>query len=85
MVLLGGIVGDPRNGLSMEWSESVDRFERSVNLMKAGKAQHLILTSGPDDDEADGRYLYPAAIDHGVPKEAILYTHTNPTTLLLKL
>ena len=80
VVLLGGVVGDPRKGLSMEWNEAADRFEQSVNLMKANKAKRLILTSGPDDEEGDGRYLYPAAQEHGIPKDSILFTSRSYNT-----
>ena len=80
VVLLGGLANDPRKGLNVEWNESVDRFEQSVYLIRAHKAPNLILTSGPDDDEGDGRFLYPAALDHGIPKQALLYTRQSYNT-----
>ena len=81
VVVLGGIVGDPRKGLNMEWYEGVDRFEQAVNLLRAQKARRIIFTSGPEDEEGDGRFLYSAALDHGIAKDAILYTTRSYNTI----
>lgn len=74
VVVLGGLVsGVTRNDGRAVWSEAVDRFERGVQLMQAGRAPLLILTGGdvPELGQTEGDVMRREAMTRGVPSESI--------------
>jgi uncharacterized SAM-binding protein YcdF (DUF218 family) len=86
IVALGGIAGEmKRFPGQIEWEESVDRFEMAVKLYRMQKAPVIVFTRArwPTDDReiTEGDLLRRAAIDHGVPDEAIRLTRTVATTV----
>jgi uncharacterized SAM-binding protein YcdF (DUF218 family) len=82
IVVLGGSLHDPAPGIPLDWSPSVNRFERGLDLFRAGKGPVLVFTGAVDPihgrsverplTEAD--YLRDAAIARGIPSSAILTT-----------
>ena len=77
ILVLSGILGDDRGpDRKTNWGEGYDRFEAGIQLWKAGKAPHLVLTdpspSRPDGRETEGNRLRREAILTGVPAEAVV-------------
>lgn len=74
IVVLGGAVSDLGVG-APEWTEAVDRFEQGVALHRTGKAPRLIFGGGAlswvGKHYTEGDAMTAAAINHGVPAEAI--------------
>jgi uncharacterized SAM-binding protein YcdF (DUF218 family) len=85
IVALGGIASEMRRFPGqIEWEDSVDRFEAAVKLYRMQKAPEIVFTRGrwPTDERGitEGDVLRLAAIDHGVPDEAIHLTRVVATT-----
>lgn len=74
IVVLGGLLRDERPAGEVEWDEAVDRFERGVALMGAGKADYLVFTAAhwKGLPESEGDRLRQEAIARGIPAERIL-------------
>lgn len=84
VVALGGFAGEKKQFPGeLQWYDATDRFEAAVKLFRAGKAPVLIL---PDvepwsgDAHTIGALLRQAAVDHGVPADAIRLTRLVHTT-----
>lgn len=77
IVVLSGMLDEPVTSAT-EWTQSVDRFERAVELAAAGRAPKLVFTRGlswPEDGrEPEGVTLAREAVKHGIPAERILLT-----------
>lgn len=85
IVVLGGMVRrSPASSQGIEWSDSVDRFEQAIRLMKLAKAPLLIFTGArvpwQASPESEGELLRQAAIDHGIAASAIVVTPEVNTT-----
>jgi uncharacterized SAM-binding protein YcdF (DUF218 family) len=78
IVVLGGILHEPRPGYALEWNDAVDRFERGVELYRAGKAPRIVFSGAAlertDLAASEGDLLRRAAIEHGVPEGAVIVT-----------
>jgi uncharacterized SAM-binding protein YcdF (DUF218 family) len=85
IVVLGGVVrdsrGDPR---SIEWSESVDRFEKGVFLLQAGRANALLFIGGPlewvGNGYTEGDAMKSAAANFGLDTSCIYVARGAATT-----
>lgn len=73
MLSLRGQVGG-----SIEWNEASERFYRAVDIYRAGKADVLVFSGGPESYE--GQLLKTKAISMGVPEGAIIVTHETDNT-----
>ena len=82
ILVLGGIVSSVSRSPNMptQWNDSIDRFESGVELFRLHKAPILLFTSSGDPSFNEGELLRRAAIDHGVPNEAIRLTPGAATT-----
>ena len=82
IVVLGGILSIPqRDPARLDWNEAVERFDQGVLLYQAGKAPHLLFTSGgPGEENAEGYFLAAAARARGVPAAAIEHSKLSPNT-----
>ena len=71
VVVLGGGLRDESPAGQPEWSDAVDRFERGVALMQAGKAHYLLFTAAtwPGLPETEGEMLRRYAVARGIPAE----------------
>jgi uncharacterized SAM-binding protein YcdF (DUF218 family) len=79
VVVLGGILQMRRQPVEiLEWAEAVDRFERGVELILAGKARYLVLSRvrplRPEITMTEGHHLRAIALRRGVPEDAIILT-----------
>lgn len=79
VVVLGGILNDDPRTPSPEWGAAVNRFERGLDLLRAGRVQYVIFTTAklpwskselPDE----GALLAQQALARGIPPERILRT-----------
>lgn len=87
ILVLGGIVSGSTQipGMPTQFNDAVDRFESGIRLYRLHKAPTLLFTSSgnPEFDEGalnEGDRLRLAAIDHGVPNEAIRLAGPANTT-----
>lgn len=82
--VFGGMLGprDRADG-SIAWNEAAERFDRAVQIVKAGKARVLVLSggaeryAGPGDE---GELLKQEAITRGLTQEEIVVTQAAPNT-----
>ncbi len=79
VVVLGGILGPKTEpGLTVNWSESVERFEAGVALIQAGKARWLVFTGArlpwEGRETSEGDDLRQLAIGRGITADKILVT-----------
>jgi uncharacterized SAM-binding protein YcdF (DUF218 family) len=85
IVALGGFAGEnARFPGEIRWYYAVDRFEQAVHLFKLQKAPLLLFTrtQSPEADEPNMTFelVRRAAIEHGVPADAIRITRPVATT-----
>jgi len=77
VVVIGGNIIRGLDASGIHWGPSVNRFSDAVRLLHAGKAPLLILTAADcpyDSTRSQGAILADAAVDDGIPREAILMT-----------
>lgn len=82
IVMLSGALHDPVPGRPLDWNFGVNRFERTLELYRAGKAPLIVFTRGVDPAGgpsrarpwSEGEFLRAEAIARGVPEAAILLT-----------
>lgn len=78
IVCLSGSLRVGRTGDTLEYGDGFDRFARSVDLYRAGRAPRVVYTRGSIPWLAhrppEGEVLRPLAIERGVPEEAIVLT-----------
>lgn len=79
IVVLGGILRFPESSIApFEWSDSVNRFEKGLDLLSAGKARYLVFTGAKFTDSpavlSEGELLRQIARRRGVPDAAIVVT-----------
>lgn len=68
VLVLGGILSPVKEtGMVTEWSESVERFNAGVEIVRRDKARVVLFTGDPRGSE--GSALQREAIEHGVPVE----------------
>ncbi len=63
-----------------QWNEAVDRFESGIQLFQHQKAPVLLFTATDHPDFNEGAMLREAAIEHGVPPDAVQLTPPASTT-----
>ena len=77
VVVLSGMIIESVTSAT-EWSSAVDRFERGVQLVAAGRAPKLLFTRGllspSADRETEGVRLAREALKHGIPADKIELT-----------
>jgi len=77
IVVLSGMLDESVTSAT-EWDKPVDRFERGVELVTAGRAPYLVFTRGvtwPEvSRESEGERLLREALKHGVPPEKLALT-----------
>jgi uncharacterized SAM-binding protein YcdF (DUF218 family) len=82
--VFGGMLG-PRDRIdgSIAWNESAERFDRAVQIVKAGKAHVLVLSGGAEryaGPEDEGELLKQEAIARGLAPEQIVVTQAASNT-----
>ncbi len=82
--VFGGMLGprDRADG-SVAWNEAAERFDRAVRILKAGKANTMVLSGGPNRYEGgpdEGELLRQEARDRGVPADKLLVTSATWNT-----
>jgi uncharacterized SAM-binding protein YcdF (DUF218 family) len=84
IVALSGFAGESsRFPGQIRWFYSIDRFEQAVNLYRMQKAPILLFTDAqtPGEGRNDAAQLVRrAALEHGVPADAIRFTNPVATT-----
>ena len=82
ILVLGGIVSGTTQipGMPTQFNDAVDRFESGIQLFRLHKAPTLLFTSSGNPGFDEGELLRRAAIDHGVPNEAIRLAGPANTT-----
>jgi uncharacterized SAM-binding protein YcdF (DUF218 family) len=82
--VFGGMLGlRDHRGSGIEWNEAAERFDRAVELYKAGRARMLVLSGGPERYHGapdEGELLKSKATALGVPDAAIVVTHETVNT-----
>lgn len=87
VVVLGGFLRQA-NGATVEhpeWSEGVDRFERGLDILAAGKAREIVFSRGHlswlgESKRPEGELLAEIAVRRGVPAGRIVLTDTVGNT-----
>lgn len=79
VIVLGGVLGPvSAPGRVTNWLETVERFEAGVQLVQAGRVDHLVFTGAriklSDRETTEGAELRAQAIARGVPPEKIIVT-----------
>jgi uncharacterized SAM-binding protein YcdF (DUF218 family) len=70
VLVLGGIMSPVKEpGLTPEWSESVERFQAGVEIVRREKARLLLFTG--DARGSEGSALQREAVERGLPREQI--------------
>ena len=85
VVVLGGSINMPYGQrLSVEMTESSDRVLHGFRLLKAGKAQQILLVGGNVDLEtwpkSEAEYIAELLLEWGVPADSILLEGRSQTT-----
>ncbi|MGJ5813066.1 YdcF family protein [Paludibaculum fermentans] len=77
IVVLGGVTRPEARAGVLEWNESVDRFERGVELLRAGKAPVIVFTAARiagSPGVTEGALLREEALRHGATPEQVVVT-----------
>jgi uncharacterized SAM-binding protein YcdF (DUF218 family) len=82
--VFGGMLGPrDRTDGSIAWNLAVERFDRAVGIVKAGKAHILVLSGGSErypGGSDEGELLKEEAIDRGVPQDRVVVTRPTSNT-----
>lgn len=81
--VFGGMLGPrDRTDGSIAWNEAAERFDRALQIVRAGKARVLVLSGGaeryPGGDE--GELLKQEAMDRGLTPKEIVVTQSTANT-----
>ncbi|MGC4048708.1 MAG: YdcF family protein [Paludibaculum sp.] len=77
IVVLGGSTRPEAPPGALEWNESVDRFERGVDLLRAGKAPVVVFTAARilwHPEVTEGAMLRDEALRRGLAADQVLLT-----------
>lgn len=82
--VFGGMLGprDRADG-SVAWNEAAERFDRALQIIRAGKARVLVLSGGAERYPGagdEGKLLSQEAIDRGLTPQQIVVTDTSNNT-----
>jgi uncharacterized SAM-binding protein YcdF (DUF218 family) len=82
--VFGGMLGPrDRTDGGVAWNHAAERFDRAVGIMKAGKANMLILSGGAErypGGTDEGEFLKEEAIARGVPQDKVVVTQPTSNT-----
>jgi uncharacterized SAM-binding protein YcdF (DUF218 family) len=76
--VFGGMLGPrDRTDGSIAWNEAAERFDRALDISRAGKVKLIVFSGGPERYESgpdEGNLLKEEAIRRGIPAEQVIVT-----------